>query len=200
MGLLSSILQTCSWTNDFIAKRRCQRGLRHHERVLWSRRSWSISRRSNTTFSRHYSRISAVVAAKSTQIPKKANRGLDEILECVTTQLKEGRAPQCFVKQFSESGYKSQGISNVQAAYVADSKSLNFHLSLVVNHEIELRTVLAMIEAGSETTSSALNSVIKFLEAYPDVQRKAREEIFSAVGNDRTRTYSDCLIYPTFEQ
>jgi cytochrome P450 len=52
-----------------------------------------------------------------------------------------------------------------------------------------------MIEAGSETTSSALNSVIKFLEAYPDVQRKAREEIFSAVGNDRTRTYSDNLPY-----
>jgi cytochrome P450 len=52
-----------------------------------------------------------------------------------------------------------------------------------------------MIEAGSETTSSALNSVIKFLAAYPDVQRKAREEIFSVVGNDRTPTYSDNLPY-----
>lgn len=109
-------------------------------------------------------------------------------------QLKEGRAPQCFVKQFSESGYKSQSISDVQAAYVAGSKSLNFHMSLV-NHEIELSTVLAMIEAGSETTSAALNSVIKFLAAYPDVQRKAREEIFSVVGNDRTPTYSDNLPY-----
>jgi hypothetical protein len=108
-------------------------------------------------------------------------------------QLKEGRAPQCFVKQFSESGYKSQGISDVQAAYVAGSKYLNFLVSLVVNREIELRMVLAMIEAGSETTSSALNSVIKFLAAYPDVQRKAREEIFSVVGNDRTPTYPDNL-------
>jgi cytochrome P450 len=52
-----------------------------------------------------------------------------------------------------------------------------------------------MIEAGSETTSSALNSVIKFLAAYPEVQRKAREELLSVVGNDRTPTYEDNLPY-----
>jgi hypothetical protein len=38
-------------------------------------------------------------------------------------QLVKGNAPKCFVKQFSESGYKAQGISDVQAAYVAGSMS-----------------------------------------------------------------------------
>jgi hypothetical protein len=39
-------------------------------------------------------------------------------------QIKEGRAPNCFVKQFAETDYKDQGISDVQAAYVAGSKLL----------------------------------------------------------------------------
>jgi hypothetical protein len=39
-------------------------------------------------------------------------------------QIRDGEAPECFVKQFSETDYQSQGISDIQAAYVAGSKFL----------------------------------------------------------------------------
>ncbi|KAL3426712.1 hypothetical protein PVAG01_00221 [Phlyctema vagabunda] len=84
-------------------------------------------------------------------------------------QIKEGKAPECFVKQFSESDYQEQGISEIQAAYVAGT----------------------MIEAGSETTSSALNSIIKFLAASPQVQIRARDELLKVVGRERTPTFED---------
>lgn len=48
-----------------------------------------------------------------------------------------------------------------------------------------------MIEAGSETTSSALNSVIKFLAADPEVQKCARKELIKSVGEDRSPTFED---------
>lgn len=49
----------------------------------------------------------------------------------------------------------------------------------------------AMIEAGSETTSSTLNSCIKYLAAYPDVQRKANEELSRVVGDSRQPTFDE---------
>jgi cytochrome P450 len=48
-----------------------------------------------------------------------------------------------------------------------------------------------MIEAGSETTSSALNSAIKFLAADPNVQKLARAELLGVVGEDRSPTFED---------
>jgi hypothetical protein len=39
-------------------------------------------------------------------------------------QIRDGKAPECFVKQFSETDYQSQGISDIQAAYIAGSKFL----------------------------------------------------------------------------
>ncbi len=36
--------------------------------------------------------------------------------------MSEKRAPECFVKQFMETDYQAQGISEVQGAYVAGSK------------------------------------------------------------------------------
>ena len=48
-----------------------------------------------------------------------------------------------------------------------------------------------MIEAGSETTSSSLNSCVLYLSAYPDVQAKAHEELDRVVGNDRSPTFED---------
>lgn len=48
-----------------------------------------------------------------------------------------------------------------------------------------------MIEAGSETTSSALNSAIKYLAAFPDVQKKANVELTKAVGDNRSPTFED---------
>jgi cytochrome P450 len=54
-----------------------------------------------------------------------------------------------------------------------------------------LTSRLAMIEAGSETTSSTLNSAIKYLAAFPDAQSKAHAEITKIVGDDRSPTFDD---------
>lgn len=48
-----------------------------------------------------------------------------------------------------------------------------------------------MIEAGSETTSSALNSLMKYLVAYPDSQRRAHEELDRVIGRDRLPIFAD---------
>lgn len=51
--------------------------------------------------------------------------------------------------------------------------------------------LLAMIEAGSETTSATLNSAIKYLAAFPDSQAKAHAEITKVVGDSRSPTFDD---------
>lgn len=48
-----------------------------------------------------------------------------------------------------------------------------------------------MIEAGSETTSSSLNSCIKYLSADPSVQARAHEEITRVIGDSRSPTFED---------
>jgi cytochrome P450 len=48
-----------------------------------------------------------------------------------------------------------------------------------------------MIEAGSETTSSSLNSCMKYLAANPDVQRRAHEELATVIGDSRSPTFDD---------
>jgi cytochrome P450 len=85
------------------------------------------------------------------------------------TQMETKQAPECFVKQFIESDYEKQGISELQAAFLAGS----------------------MIEAGSETTSAALNTAILYLCANPEVQRKAQAEIDNIVGTSRSPTFDD---------
>ncbi|KAF7553267.1 hypothetical protein G7Z17_g3760 [Cylindrodendrum hubeiense] len=84
-------------------------------------------------------------------------------------EMKEKKAPECFVKQFLETDFEKQGINEVQASFVAGS----------------------MIEAGSETTSSALNSCILYLSAHPGIQDTANEELSRVVGDDRSPTYDD---------
>ncbi|KAF0319369.1 hypothetical protein GQ607_013337 [Colletotrichum asianum] len=79
------------------------------------------------------------------------------------------KAPECFVKHFIETDFEKLGISDVQAGFVAGS----------------------MIEAGSETTSSALNSAILYLSAHPGVQDTANAELTKVVGDDRSPTFSD---------
>ncbi|KAJ6535753.1 cytochrome P450 [Mycena capillaripes] len=49
----------------------------------------------------------------------------------------------------------------------------------------------ALLEAGAETTSSFLHSLILVLIAYPEAQRKAQEEIDRIVGEDRMPTLDD---------
>ncbi|KAJ4371987.1 hypothetical protein N0V83_003760 [Neocucurbitaria cava] len=85
------------------------------------------------------------------------------------TQMETKQAPECFVKQFIESDYEKQGISELQAAFLAGS----------------------MIEAGSETTSAALNTAILYLSANPDVRRKAHEEMDRVIGSSRSPSFAD---------
>lgn len=48
-----------------------------------------------------------------------------------------------------------------------------------------------MLEAGSETTSSALNSCMLYLASYPEVRAKAHTELASVVGDSRSPTFAD---------
>ncbi|KAE8404047.1 cytochrome P450 [Aspergillus pseudonomiae] len=85
------------------------------------------------------------------------------------TQMDLNQAPECFVKQFIETDYEKNDISELQASFVAGT----------------------MIEAGSETTSSALNSCIKYFAAYPEAQAKAYNEVCRVVGENRLPTFED---------
>ncbi|KAJ4296329.1 hypothetical protein N0V90_006374 [Kalmusia sp. IMI 367209] len=91
------------------------------------------------------------------------------LFSTLKTQMETKQAPECFVKQLIESNYEKQGISELQAAFLAGS----------------------LIEAGSETTSAATNSAILYLSAYPDVRLKAFEEIDRVVGTSRSPTFED---------
>ncbi|KAF8600198.1 cytochrome P450 [Ceratobasidium sp. AG-I] len=48
-----------------------------------------------------------------------------------------------------------------------------------------------MIEAGSDTTSSWLQSLVLAMAAFPEAQRKAQAELDAVVGNDRAPTLED---------
>lgn len=99
------------------------------------------------------------------------------------TQLEAGKAPACFVKQFIEERYEKLGITELQAAFLAGCKSAPLSI-------IKLMSA-AMIEAGSETTSAALNSCVLYLAAYPEVQERAQKEIDAVVGDSRSPTFED---------
>ncbi|KAL0571765.1 hypothetical protein V5O48_010194 [Marasmius crinis-equi] len=48
-----------------------------------------------------------------------------------------------------------------------------------------------VIEAGSDTTSSMLTSLVLFLVSHPHVVQKARDQLDKVVGSDRLPTYDD---------
>ncbi|KAJ5103775.1 hypothetical protein N7532_004304, partial [Penicillium argentinense] len=89
-------------------------------------------------------------------------------------QMEKGEAPECFVKQFIESEYHDMGITEIQMAFLAGS----------------------LIEAGAESTSAAVNSCMLYLSGYPDVQRRAHEELGNVVGNTRSPTFRDMVQLP----
>lgn len=80
-----------------------------------------------------------------------------------------GQAPECFVKGVSDDSVEKLGISEKQAAFVAGT----------------------LIEAGSETTGSAINSALKLLAAYPQTQVVANEILTKVCGEERSPTFKD---------
>ncbi|KAK7042226.1 putative cytochrome P450 [Favolaschia claudopus] len=64
-------------------------------------------------------------------------------------------------------------------------------VELGVNREMAGYLGGVLIEGGSDTTSSYLQSLIMALVAYPDAQRKAQEEMDRVVGSHRMPTLDD---------
>jgi cytochrome P450 len=56
--------------------------------------------------------------------------------------------------------------------------------------------LVAVLEAGSETTSSALNSCILYLAAHPAIQDVADEEISRVIGDKRSPSFDDEVLMP----
>ena len=57
-----------------------------------------------------------------------------------------------------------------------------------------------MIEAGSDTTSAMITACLHAMTKYPDIQRKAHEEIDAAIPRDRSPQWSDYDKLPYISQ
>jgi cytochrome P450 len=53
-----------------------------------------------------------------------------------------------------------------------------------------------LLEGGSDTTSAFLQSVVLMLVAFPEVQRKAQEEVDRVIGSERPPTLEDWANLP----
>ncbi|KAL2759304.1 hypothetical protein ACRALDRAFT_1054550 [Sodiomyces alcalophilus JCM 7366] len=83
--------------------------------------------------------------------------------------IKNGTAPDCFLKDLAREKLEKNPIPDVTAAFAAG----------------------ALIEAGSDATTTALNNVILASLLYPDIVRGAHEELDRVVGSDRMPDFSD---------
>lgn len=84
-------------------------------------------------------------------------------------QVNEGTAPDCYVKDFYLGDPAKNGIDEVGAAYAAGT----------------------LVEAGSESTSTAINAWIMACLLFPDTVKAAQEELDRVVGADRMPSFED---------
>ena len=89
--------------------------------------------------------------------------------ENLKQEVDNGKATDCFVKDFYLAGPSKNGIDDMQAAYACGG----------------------MVEAGSETTATTLNNFMLSMVLFPEAQRKAQEEIDRVIGNGRLPTWDD---------
>lgn len=82
--------------------------------------------------------------------------------------IKDGTARPCFCVDMAKQQEK-EGFSDDQAGYISGT----------------------LLEAGSDTTSSTLYAFVQAMLCFPDVQKKAQEEIDRVVGPDRLPTMED---------
>jgi|TARA_R110002003_G_scaffold198_6_gene15462 cytochrome P450 len=80
-----------------------------------------------------------------------------------------GTARDCFTKTFYLNDPAKSGIDDLAAAY----------------------TCGGLIEAGSETTGTTLNNFVLCMVLFPEVQKKAKEELDRVVGPDRLPVWED---------
>ncbi|KOS22826.1 Fumitremorgin C synthase [Escovopsis weberi] len=83
--------------------------------------------------------------------------------------IKRGTAPDCFLKDLAREKLERNPIPDVTAAFAAG----------------------ALIEAGSDATTTALNNIILACLLHPEVVRAAHEELDRVVGADRMPDFSD---------
>src|SRR5271154_6252824 len=95
-------------------------------------------------------------------------------------EIEDGTAPHSWGKIFVQSDYSKHGIDELCAIYAGYD-----------SHKTRLMNSGAMIEAGSETTSQALNNTIVGLLSNPEAIVKCHEELDRVVGEDRTPTFDD---------
>jgi cytochrome P450 len=81
---------------------------------------------------------------------------------------RNGTIKPCFCEELV-TAQKAEGFSDDQAAYIAGT----------------------LLEAGSDTTSSTLYAFVQAMLLYPDVQKKAQEDIDRVVGTNRLPTMDD---------
>ncbi|KAF2198327.1 cytochrome P450 [Delitschia confertaspora ATCC 74209] len=82
--------------------------------------------------------------------------------------IKDGTAKPCFCVDLARS-QDAEGFSDDQAGYISGT----------------------VLEAGSDTTSSTLYAFVQAMVLYPDVQRKAQEQIDKVIGPTRPPTMGD---------
>lgn len=83
--------------------------------------------------------------------------------------VKAGKAPDCFVKDFYLGDPEKNGIDELTAAYSAGS----------------------LVEAGSESTSTVINSWLLACLLYPHTVKVTQEELDRVVGNERMPIFED---------
>jgi hypothetical protein len=103
----------------------------------------------------------------------------------LAVKVENGTADFCYVRGFMEQKYKEMGVSELQGAYVAGTMI-----------EVTSNYIILTSQAGSDTTSMTLNSLILGLTAYPRVVKKAHEELDRVVGTSRMPTFEDAKNLP----
>ncbi|OCL13591.1 cytochrome P450 [Glonium stellatum] len=92
-----------------------------------------------------------------------------ELYRELIEKIKDGTGPDCFVRDFYEGDPERNGIDEEGAAYAAGT----------------------LVEAESESTSTAINSWLLACLLYPNVVGTAQEELDRVAGPDRLPTFED---------
>jgi cytochrome P450 len=74
--------------------------------------------------------------------------------------------------------------------------SFSFSSENQISHFSESYLGGGFLEAGSDTTASAIHTIILLLVAFPKVQRKAQEEVDRVIGSERLPTLEDWASLP----
>jgi cytochrome P450 len=93
------------------------------------------------------------------------------MFNALVNDVKNGTAPDCYLKDYltRDKTKERNPISDVTAAFAAG----------------------ALIEAGSDATTTALNNVILACLLYPDIVKGAHEELDRVVGRERMPDFND---------